>query len=200
MPVIKTLEIDFVEIHPRADVFEHARRAVAVRDVRSHEPHPERGLEERYGPLAGDERLLVRAHDNLAAEANRVLDERGRRGVNRRRNRLRIAERLRRHPVLAVRAVQVAPEHAEAEGERAGMRVEERLLLDRIALDAADVSPRNAQVSAAIEPHLAHADGPVGDRALVPARVAADALFRDVLDELWRSVSRACLENIREGR
>jgi hypothetical protein len=33
--------------------------------------------------------------------------------------------------------------------------VKERLLLDRVALDAGDVSPRNPQTAAIVEPNLA---------------------------------------------
>src|SRR6185369_3213220 len=97
------------------------------------------------------------------------------------------------------RAVEIASEHAKAERERPGMRVEERLLLDRVALNTADITPRDAQVPAAVEAHLAHADGAVGNRALVSARVTADAILGDVLDELRRGLSRSRLENIGQG-
>ena len=36
--------------------------------------------------------------------------------------------------------------------------MKERLLLDRVALNAADVAPRHAQCSALVEPHLAHTE------------------------------------------
>ena len=91
--------------------------------------------------------LYVR-DDELRALAKRVLHERLRCGVARRRDRVRIAQRLRCHPVLAVAAVEIAAEHAEAVGQRAGIDVEERLLLDGIALHAADVAPRDVQPSA----------------------------------------------------
>ena len=119
-------------------------RAVAVGDEAGDEALLARFLEDRDRPLRGDERLVVGGDDDLRALAQRVLDERRRRGVAGRRDGLRIAQRLRCHPVLAVAAVQVAAEHAEAVGERAGIGVEERLLLDRIALHAADVAPRHA--------------------------------------------------------
>ena len=53
------------------------------------------------------------------------------------------------------------------------MRVEERLLLDRIALHAADVAPRHQQPAALVEAHLADADRALGQRTAVAARVAA---------------------------
>ena len=95
--------------------------------------------------------------------------------AERRRDRGRIAQRLRRDPVLAVAAVQVAAEHAEAVRERARQRVEERLLLDRVALHAADVAPGHAQPAAVVEAHLADADRAVRQRAAMAARVAAQA-------------------------
>ena len=69
--------------------------------------------------------------------------------------------------------MQIAAEHAEAVGARTRIGVEERLLLDRIALHAADVAPRHAQPSALVEANLADADRAFGQRAAVPARVAA---------------------------
>ena len=71
--------------------------------------------------------------------------------------------------------MQIAAEHAEAVGERARVGVEERLLLDRIALHAADVAPRHAQRSALVEAHLADADRAFGQRTAVAAGVALQA-------------------------
>ena len=51
--------------------------------------------------------------------------------------------------------MKIAPEHAKAEREGARIGVEERLLLDWVALNAADVSEWNAQVSFFIEANLA---------------------------------------------
>ena len=95
-----------------------------------------------------------------------------------------IAQRLRRHPVLAVAAVQIAAEHAEAVRERAGVGVEERLLLDRIALHAADVAPRHAQRSALVEAHLADADRAVGQRTAMAAGEAAQPAVRQDVVQL----------------
>ena len=143
--IVEALEIDLVEIDPRPQVFEDLRRAVAVRHEAGDEARGFGLLEHRDRPLARDQRLVVRADDHARAESLRVAHHRLGRRVDRRRHGGRIAQRLRRDPVLAVRAVQIAAEHAEAVRERAGVRVEERLLLDRIALHAADVSPRHAQ-------------------------------------------------------
>ena len=114
------------------------------------------------------------------------------RGFERRRDRLRIAQRLRRHPVLAVAAVQVAAEHPEAVSQRARVRVEERLLLDRIALHAADVAPRHPQPPALVEAHLADADGAVGQGTAMAARVTAQAAVGQPV------VQRALARRLRE--
>src|SRR6185503_9344906 len=106
------------------------------------------------------------------ALAERVLDETFGRGAQRRRDRVRIAERLRGDPVLAIAAVKIAPEHPEAVGERAGVGVKERLLLDRIALHAADVAPGHQRAAGLVEAHLAHADGAFRQRTAVPAGIA----------------------------
>ena len=120
-------------------------------------------------------------------------------GVERRRDRLRIAQRLGGHPVLAIPAVEIAAEHPEAEREGAGPGVKERLLLDRIALNPADVAPRHMEPPASVEPYLAHAHGPVGDWAFVAARVTAEPIPGNGLDELRRCLSRPDLEDLREG-
>ena len=71
--------------------------------------------------------------------------------------------------------MQIATEHAEAVGQRAGIGVEERLFLDRVALHAADVPPRHQQPAVVVEADLADADGAVGKRTAVAARRAAEA-------------------------
>src|SRR5262245_28680535 len=86
---------------------------------------------------------------------------------------MRVTQGLRRHPVLAVAAMQIAPEHSKAVGERARIDVKERFLLDGIALDAAHVAPRHAQRSPLVEPHLADADRALRNRAAMAARMAS---------------------------
>jgi hypothetical protein len=90
--------------------------------------------------------------------------------------------------------MEIAPEHADAVGQRAGMRVEERLLLDRVALDPADVAPRHVQHAAAHEADLADAGRPLRDRAFVPARVTPDAVLRNPLGQFRRRLGRSRLE------
>ena len=141
-------------------------------------------LEHRDRPFAGDQRLVVGADDDACALRSASRTRSLGRGAERRRDRGRIAQRLRRHPVLAIAAVQIAAEHAEAVGERARMGVKERLLLDRIALHAADVAPRHAQPAALVEAHLADADRALRQRAAVAARVAAQPAVRQRVVEL----------------
>ena len=80
-----------------------------------------------------------------------------------------------------------------------GMGVEERLLLDRIALDAADVAARDVEHAAAIEPHLADAGRAVRDGTLVAARVTLEPVLRDGLDQFRCGLGRSFLEHFGEG-
>src|SRR5690242_732212 len=70
--------------------------------------------------------------------------------------------------------MEVASEHSEAVGQRSGIGVVERLLLNGIALHSAHIAPRNVELSAAVEAHLAHADLAVRYGAAMAARHAAD--------------------------
>src|SRR5712691_1611318 len=63
--VVKTFEIDFVQIEPRAEIFENLRRGVAVGNKTGDESGGFGFFEYGYGPLAGDERLVVGADQNL---------------------------------------------------------------------------------------------------------------------------------------
>ena len=80
--------------------------------------------------------------------------------------------------------MQVAAEHPEAVRQRARVRVEKRLLLDGVALHAADVTPRHHQTSALVEADLADADRAVRQRTAVAARVAAQAAVGESLVQL----------------
>ena len=186
MTIVEALEIDLVEIDPRPDVVQHARRAVAVRDVRGQQTCGSRFLEDGHRPFARDQGLVVRRDDDARAETACVADDVGGLRIDRRRDGRRIAKRLRRHPVLTVRAVEIAAEHAEAVRERARMGVEERLLLDRIALDAADVAPRHLQGSTFVESNFADAGRALRYRALMATRVAAQTVPCELFDQLGR--------------
>ena len=91
--------------------------------------------------------------------------------------------------------MEVAAEHAEAEGERSRIRMEERLLLDRIALEPADVTPRDEQLAAPIDADFADAHRPLGNRAFMAAGVAPQPVVADRFDELGRCLGCSLLEN-----
>ena len=171
--LIETLQIHFVEVEPWAQVFEHLRSAVAVGDESGNQSGRFGFLHDGDGPLGGDERLVVGADQHLRALLQRVAHQGFGRGFERCRDRLRIAEGLRGHPVLAVGAVEIAAEHAEAVGECSGIGVEEGLLLDGVALHAADVSPGDIEGAVAIETNFADARLTFGDRAAVSASETA---------------------------
>ena len=87
-----------------------------------------------------------------------------------------IAQGLAGDPVLAVRAVKIAPHHSES--QRIGSRIdmEERLLLDRITLHARDIAERHAQLAVLIEADPANAVPPRTDETAVPAGDATNPL------------------------
>ena len=69
-------------------------------------------------------------------------------------------------------------------GEGAWIRVKERLLLDGIALDAADVAPGHEQAATAVEPDLAYPERSIRDRTAVPAGKATHPPLIETLVEL----------------
>src|SRR5437867_2148794 len=89
---------------------------------------------------------------------------------------MRITQRLRSHPVLAIGAVKVASQHSEAVRQCARVGMEERFLLNRIALNSSDVTPRHVQFSALIKANFAHAGLPFENRTAMPAGETANAI------------------------
>ena len=69
--------------------------------------------------------------------------------------------------------MEVAAEHAEAHCKGSRQRVEKRLFLDRIELQAADISVGYKEFAAAVEPDPADAIKPVENDATVAARETA---------------------------
>src|SRR3974377_1661097 len=61
--------------------------------------------------------------------------------------------------------------------------MEERLLLDGIALHARGVSPRHVELAAAIEAHLAHPCLSLGDRAAMATGETSDAIVAEILHQ-----------------
>lgn len=61
--------------------------------------------------------------------------------------------------------------------------MEERLLLNRIALHACRVSPRDVEFAAAIKANLAYPGLAIGDRATVSAGKATNTIVTEILDQ-----------------
>src|SRR5207249_204590 len=95
-------------------------------------------------------------------------------GAEGRRDGFRIAKRLRCYPVLTIRAVKIAPQHPEAISQGSRIRMEEGLLLDRIALHATYVAPRDVELAVPVETHFADAKLTLGNPAAMSAGKAAD--------------------------
>ena len=89
--IVEALEIDLVEIDVRTKILENALRAVAVRDEARHQTATTRLLEDVDCPLSGDQWLVVGRDDDLCAECDGVLGERGAADISRRRTGNRIA-------------------------------------------------------------------------------------------------------------
>ena len=77
--------------------------------------------------------------------------------------------------------MQIAAQHAEAVGQRAGIGMKERLLLDGIALHSADVSPGHIELAAAVVANFADARLALRDGTAVPASETADAVAVEFL-------------------
>jgi len=67
-----------------------------------------------------------------------------------------VAQDLRAHPILAVGAVQITAQHAEAVSQCSWVSMEEGFFLYRVALDAADIAPGQIQRSTPVVANLAN--------------------------------------------
>ena len=65
--VVEALQIHLVQVHPRAEVFEHLGRGVAVGDETGGKPRRARVAEDRHGPFGGDKRLVIGADHRRGA-------------------------------------------------------------------------------------------------------------------------------------
>jgi hypothetical protein len=92
--------------------------------------------------------------------------------------------------------MQIAAQHSEAVSKGSGISMEEGLLLDGVALHSADVTPRDIERAAAVEPDLADARLTFGDRATMPAGVAANAVAIEFLDEVGIGLSNALIQDV----
>ncbi len=93
--------------------------------------------------------------------------------------------------------MQVAAEHSEAISQRAGISVKERLLLDGIALDAADIAPGYIQGAALVVADFANAGLPLGNRAAMSAGEAAHAIAVELFVQL--ALADVFVDDVAEG-
>ena len=94
--------------------------------------------------------------------------------------------------------MKVAAKHSEAVGQRPGIGMEKRLLLDGVALNAADISPRDIQSSAAIVTHLANSRLTVRDGTAVAAGVTAHAIAVELFVKL--ALTHVFVNDVTQGR
>jgi hypothetical protein len=73
--------------------------------------------------------------------------------------------------------MQIASQHAEAVGKGSGIRVEKRLLLDRITLHSSHVAPGNVKRPTAVIANFADARLAIGDGTAVSTGITAHAIF-----------------------
>src|SRR5579872_5308229 len=92
--------------------------------------------------------------------------------------------------------MQVTTQHAEAVGERPGISVEKRLLLDWIALHATDVTPRDIERPTAVIANLAHSGLAVGNRTAVAAGKAAHPVAIELLIQLVVSLADVLVNDV----
>ena len=77
--------------------------------------------------------------------------------------------------------------------------MKEGLLLNGVALHAADISPGDVEFPAAIETHLAHAGLPFRNRTTVTAGIAAKPIAIQRLPKLGRGFLDALIEDFSQG-
>ena len=106
---------------------------------------------------------------------------------------------MRCYPVLAVGAVQIAAKHAEAVGERAGIRVEKWLFLDRIALSSGSVFPGNKELATAVVAHFANTGLAFGDGTAMSASKTAHTVVVEFLDKGGFGFADTFVEDSAEG-
>jgi hypothetical protein len=95
--------------------------------------------------------------------------------------------------------MKIAAQHAEAVRESAGICVEERLLLDGIALSSGNVSPRYVESAAAVVADFADAGLTVRDGAAVAAGEAANPAVVEFLVKARVGLLNSFIEETAKG-
>src|SRR5262245_20014122 len=91
----------------------------------------------------------------------------------RRRYGVRIPQRLRGHPILAIRAVKVASEHPKAHRQRSRQCMKERFFFHGIELKCADITVRHEQFASTIEPDTTDPVEPIENHTAMSASEAS---------------------------
>ena len=91
----------------------------------------------------------------------------------RKRYRVRIPQRLKGHPILAIQAVKVASEHPKAQRQRSRQCMEEGFFFDWIELKGADITVRDEQLASTIEPDATDPVEPIENHAAMSASEAS---------------------------
>src|SRR5438128_4008952 len=92
--VIKALQVNFVEVNPGSQVFQHLRGTSSVGDKGRQQSCCTGFLENRHCPFTGYQRLVVRAHEDLGALMKSLLYQLRGGSSQRGNNRGRVTERL----------------------------------------------------------------------------------------------------------
>jgi len=95
--------------------------------------------------------------------------------------------------------MKVAAEHTEAVGKGARICVEERFLLDGIALHSGGVSPRNKEFATAVEADLADSWLSFRNGTAMPTRKTTDTIVPEVFDEIRIGFSDSLVEDVTQG-
>ena len=126
---------------------------------------------------------LVGADKHTRTQADRLVDELPRAPRVRRRAGDRVAKRLRCDPVLAVAAMQIAPEHPEAVCQASWICVKERLFLD-LGRTGHPPPPGHPQVTPVVVANFADTERPVWNGTTVSACDAPQSVRVDPLVQL----------------
>src|SRR5690242_4905034 len=94
--------------------------------------------------------------------------------------------------------MQVAAQHSETVSKGSRISVEEGLLLDGIALHAANVSPGHIELAALVVADLADSGLALKNRTAMPAGEATDAMVVDFLVQI--SFANIFIHDIAKGR
>src|SRR6266568_6002540 len=100
--------------------------------------------------------------------------------------------------MLAVGAMQIAPQHAEAVSQGSGISVKKRFLLDGIALHAANIAPRNIKLATLVVANFADSRLAFCNWTAMSAGEAANAISLDLLVQL--AFTDVPIQNITERR